>query len=96
MWHVKHEGVNRNASHKYAITQNALYKHAEIITPLVVTLPQAAARLWWTCVPTIKACFTDSGVMELFWEPPSVEARPIIRGYQVCLISAVAIVEVVR
>ena len=67
-----------------------------LLPPLVVTLPQAAARLWWTCVPTIKACFTDSGVMELFWEPPSVQARPIIRGYQVGFIIIVAnIVEVV-
>lgn len=38
---------------------------------------------WWSCAPTIKACFTDPGVMEVFWEEPNAVQKKLIKGYQV-------------
>ena len=38
---------------------------------------------WWSCAPTIKACFTDPGVMEVFWEEPNAIQKKLIKGYQV-------------
>ncbi|KAK3103976.1 hypothetical protein FSP39_023382, partial [Pinctada imbricata] len=40
---------------------------------------------WWSCVPTIKACFTDPGVMEVFWEEPNANQKKLIKGYQIYL-----------
>ncbi|XP_048739977.2 uncharacterized protein LOC125654190 isoform X5 [Ostrea edulis] len=40
---------------------------------------------WWSCAPTIKACFTDPGVMEVFWEEPNAVQKKLIRGYQIFL-----------
>eukprot|EP00105_Crassostrea_gigas_P035802 XP_019919950.1 PREDICTED: uncharacterized protein LOC105321045 [Crassostrea gigas] len=40
---------------------------------------------WWSCAPTIKACFTDPGVMEVFWEEPNAVQKKLIKGYQIFL-----------
>ena len=41
---------------------------------------------WWDCVPTIKACFTGPGIMEIFWDLPNEDNMSLIRGYQVILL----------
>ncbi|KAK3579080.1 hypothetical protein CHS0354_029940 [Potamilus streckersoni] len=45
----------------------------------------AKAWEWWDCIPTIKACFTDPGTLEVFWDPPERPLMDLIRGYQLFL-----------
>ncbi|XP_033744669.1 uncharacterized protein LOC117330483 isoform X1 [Pecten maximus] len=40
---------------------------------------------WWDCVPHIKACFTEPGVMEVFWNRPEFGQLPLIKGYELFL-----------
>ena len=44
---------------------------------------QSARWHWWNCVPTIKALFTQPGVMEVFWDSPPHESKHLIKAYQV-------------
>ncbi|KAL3853216.1 hypothetical protein ACJMK2_016773 [Sinanodonta woodiana] len=45
----------------------------------------AKAWEWWDCIPTIKACFTDPGTLEVFWDPPERPLIDLVRGYQLFL-----------
>ncbi|XP_063446523.1 uncharacterized protein LOC134726026 isoform X8 [Mytilus trossulus] len=40
---------------------------------------------WWDCVPTVKACFTGPGIMEIFWDSPDESNLLLIKGYQLFL-----------
>ncbi|ELT90741.1 hypothetical protein CAPTEDRAFT_219540 [Capitella teleta] len=40
---------------------------------------------WWNCVPTIKAVFTQPGVMEVFWDSPPSASKHMIKAYQLFL-----------
>ncbi|XP_041347758.1 uncharacterized protein LOC121367568 [Gigantopelta aegis] len=40
---------------------------------------------WWNCKPKLKGCFTNPGVMEIFWELPPDGAQSLVKGYQVFL-----------
>ncbi|CAC5396477.1 unnamed protein product [Mytilus coruscus] len=40
---------------------------------------------WWDCVPTVKACFTGPGIMEIFWDSPDENNLSLIKGYQLFL-----------
>ena len=35
-------------------------------------------------MPTIKAVFTQPGVMDVFWDAPPKDSRHLIKAYQVC------------
>ncbi|XP_052779768.1 uncharacterized protein LOC128217013 isoform X4 [Mya arenaria] len=52
-----------------------------------VAKPKSSSKMWeWMeCAPTIKACFTNPGTLEVFWDKPSSSHRGLVKGYQIYL-----------